>query len=669
MQSPGLIGKVLRGRYQVVSALARGGFGETYVVEDTDLPGHPRCVLKHLAPASRDTFFLDHARRLFQSEAETLMRLGKHNQIPQLMAYFEENKEFYLVQELVEGHPLSDEMKPGVRWAEQDVQYLLVDVLNVLQFIHREGVIHRDIKPDNLIRRHQDNKLVLVDFGTVKEIRQPGFTRRTSSGGSALTVGVGTPGYMPNEQSNGRPRPNSDIYALGVIGIQTVTGLYPDQFQEDSATGEIIWKPWANTSDQFAEILTQMVRYYFRDRYQSVEEVLRDLENLPGAISQDSSPSPEPLPPQPTVISAKDSNINAKDSNFEPLVNPPHETLVSLPPTDDHANPPAAIEAIEQADSTSNAAASASASQIDRPPMPTWVDPQPTPQAASSQSSQSTSANSNLNSPQSTSPIPTWVDTPSSPTPPHPSSSSRPQETPSRVRLNVSPQVLWLGLGGAAVGLLVVSAIGLNQLWQSSSTTPTQSLQTTQLPSTSPSGPVNTTAQDQITLDKALATSKDEKSDSLEQAMKIIQDIPASSDLYAKAQEQKLKWQAQVLDDYINKVIPEKHPKKSNLINTAKPIVTQVSDQKVIITCEVNTDDPVQRETLLRVYALGFMEILRGNPVQSFPPKYAEFQELVIRMKAGEMRALLDAKSWDQSVRDPTYEPNAVLAKVKIEGQ
>ncbi|MGI0492821.1 protein kinase domain-containing protein [Alkalinema pantanalense CENA528] len=665
MQSPGLIGTVLRGRYQVVSALARGGFGETYVVEDIDLPGHPRCVLKHLAPASRDTFFLDHARRLFQAEAETLMRLGKHNQIPQLMAYFEENKEFYLVQELVEGHPLSDEMKPGDRWAELDVQNLLADVLNVLQFIHSEGVIHRDIKPDNLIRRHQDNKLVLVDFGTVKEIRQPGFTRRTSSGGSALTVGVGTPGYMPNEQSNGRPRPNSDIYALGIIGIQAVTGLYPDQFQEDSATGEIIWKPWANISDKFAEILTQMVRYYFRDRYQSVEEVLQDLENLPGAILRDSSPSPESLPPQPTVISAQDSNSGS-------LVNPPHETLVSLPPNDDHAHRPAAIEPIEQADSTSNAAANASASQVDRPPMPTWVDPQPTPQAASSQSSQSTSANSHLNSPQSIPPIPTWVDTSSSPTPSHPSSSARPQETPSRVRSNWPPQVLWLGLGGAAVGLLVVSAIGLNQLLQSSSTTPAQSSQSPQpiqsLP-TSSSIPINTAAQDQSTFDQALSTSKDGKSDSLEQAMKIIQAIPASSDLYAKAQEQKLKWQTQVLDDYINKVIPEKHPKKSKLINTAKPVVTQVSDQKVIITCEVNTDDPVQRETLLRVYTLGFMEMLRGNPVESFPPKYAEFQELVIRMKAGEMRALLDAKSWDQSVRDPTYEPNAVLAKVKIEGQ
>ncbi|MCA1990488.1 MAG: serine/threonine protein kinase [Coleofasciculus sp. S288] len=272
-----MIGTLLDQRYQVVRVLGEGGFGHTYIAQDTRRPGNPTCVVKHLKPATSDPDFLQTARRLFNSEAETLEKLGAHDQIPRLLAYFEENEEFYLVEEYVPGHPLSAELQPGQRWSESHVLNLLQEVLPILEFVHSQGVIHRDIKPDNLIRREQDNKLVLVDFGAVKQVKMQSIIAQEPVN---ETVAIGTPGYMPSEQGQGRPRPSSDIYALGMVGIQALTGCNPRQLSEDPATGEIIWREYAQVSDGLATILTKMARHYFKYRYQSATEVLQSLQQL-----------------------------------------------------------------------------------------------------------------------------------------------------------------------------------------------------------------------------------------------------------------------------------------------------------------------------------------------------------------------------------------------------
>ncbi|MFQ4145879.1 serine/threonine-protein kinase [Chlorogloeopsis sp. ULAP02] len=274
-----MLGKLLDGRYRIVQVLRAGGFGETYIAEDTRRINNPRCVVKQLKPASNDPSYLQISRRLFYSEAETLQNLGDHhNQIPRLLAYFEEDQEFYLVQDFIEGNPLSTEMQLSQRWSESQVIKMLQDVLGILEFVHGYGVIHRDIKPDNLIRRYKDDRLVLIDFGAVKQVRTQIATGQTQI---TATVAIGTPGYMPAEQAQGKPQLNSDIYALGMIGIQALTGLYPTQLQEDRHTGEILWQQYAQVSDRLANILNQMVRYdYRRDRYQSAGEVLQALQQL-----------------------------------------------------------------------------------------------------------------------------------------------------------------------------------------------------------------------------------------------------------------------------------------------------------------------------------------------------------------------------------------------------
>ncbi|MGI2903808.1 protein kinase domain-containing protein [Tolypothrix sp. VBCCA 56010] len=272
-----MIGKLLDHRYQVVRVLATGGFGETYIAQDTRRPGNPICVVKHLKGANSDPKVFETAKRLFQSEAETLEKLGNHDQIPRLLAYFDENKEFYLVQEFIEGHTLNEELVPNQRWSESEVIQMLLEVLNILEFVHREGVIHRDIKPDNIIRRTCDQKLVLVDFGAVKQLRSPNLT---FAGQTTATVAIGTPGYMPTEQGQGKPRPNSDIYSLGIIAIQALTGVAPIDFQEDPDTGEIIWQHLAPVSPELAAVLSKMVRYHFKDRYNSVMQALLSLQLL-----------------------------------------------------------------------------------------------------------------------------------------------------------------------------------------------------------------------------------------------------------------------------------------------------------------------------------------------------------------------------------------------------
>ncbi|MDX2242069.1 MAG: bifunctional serine/threonine-protein kinase/ABC transporter substrate-binding protein [Leptolyngbyaceae cyanobacterium bins.302] len=269
-----MIGELVGARYRVINVLASGGFGHTYIAEDTQRPGNPRCVLKHLTFNSQDPFVLQQVRRLFRAEAETLEQLGKHDQIPRLLAYFEENQQFYLVQEFVEGHPLSEELVKGVPLSEVEVIPILEDVLGVLEYVHAQGVIHRDVKPANLIRRRQDSKLVLIDFGAVKLI---GNTVAEATGETALSMPVYTSGYAASEQCMGRPRFCSDLYSLGMVGIQALTGFHPAQLPHDYNTSEVIWRDQATVSDSLADVLITMTRYHFNDRYQSASDALQAL--------------------------------------------------------------------------------------------------------------------------------------------------------------------------------------------------------------------------------------------------------------------------------------------------------------------------------------------------------------------------------------------------------
>jgi ABC-type branched-subunit amino acid transport system substrate-binding protein/tRNA A-37 threonylcarbamoyl transferase component Bud32 len=296
------LGHILHDSYEIIALLGQGGFARTYTAAQINKPNHPLCVVKEIPfPSSNDPRVLERGRKRFETEASALRRLGKNSRIPELFDRFEANDHFYyLVQEYVEGHPLSQELTAGDRWNEKKTVAFLREVLEILESVHKENIIHRDITPSNLIRRETDKQIVLIDFGAVKEIS----TFTSNSTGEILTSqAIGTSGYMPAEQYNPRsiPQPYNDIYALGIIAIQALTGQRPTNLPQEPETGEIVWdystpdRTAVQVSGKLKNILTKMVRFHFQDRYQSVDEVLQDLDSL------QLTPPPPPPPPPPPV--------------------------------------------------------------------------------------------------------------------------------------------------------------------------------------------------------------------------------------------------------------------------------------------------------------------------------------------------------------------------------
>ncbi|MBE9039957.1 tetratricopeptide repeat protein [Oscillatoriales cyanobacterium LEGE 11467] len=265
-------GHVLNGRYKIISSIGKGSFGQTYLAKDTRNPNACQCIVKQFQPQYADPHKLEIAKRLFDREASILNNLPNHLQVPKFFDRFDEAGEFYLVQEFIPGTNLGREIAEGEQWDESRVVSLLYDVLKALEFLHQLGVIHRDIKPPNLIRRESNNKIVLIDFGSVKEVNH------IDADGRPPTQ-IATPGYSPLEQSNGVLHPSNDLYALGMTAIEALTGIFPRQLRDFNH--QVIWHPHRQTcSDRLKQILDRMVHPRFDRRYRSATEVLRDLRPL-----------------------------------------------------------------------------------------------------------------------------------------------------------------------------------------------------------------------------------------------------------------------------------------------------------------------------------------------------------------------------------------------------
>ncbi len=270
---------LLNHRYQILEPLSSGGFGDTYLAVDTQMPSRRKCVIKQLKPVTHNPQIYQVIQDRFKREAAILEKLGNgNNQIPQLYAYFEENGQFYLVQEWIEGETLSDKiLKQGV-FDVSTVQSILREILPVIDYIHQQKIIHRDIKPGNIIIRNHDEKPVLIDFGAVKETMG---TTVVNSGETASTIIIGTPGYMSAEQGIGRPVYSSDLYALGLTAIYLLTGTSPQNLNTNLQTGEIEWvNPDINIDPNFQKILNKSICYNFNDRYHTAQEMLQELSSL-----------------------------------------------------------------------------------------------------------------------------------------------------------------------------------------------------------------------------------------------------------------------------------------------------------------------------------------------------------------------------------------------------
>ena len=270
----------LKERYRSIQPIGSGGFGRTFLAVDEDIPSKPRCVIKQLYLQTQNSLILKKAVELFHQEAEHLDELGKHPQIPTLFAHFEQSKHLYLVQELIEGKTLQQELEQGGVFNETQIWELLRDLLPVLKFIHDRQVIHRDIKPANIIRRRSDNKPVLIDFGVSKLISATALLHTGTTVGSAE--------YMAPEQTKGKALPASDFYSLGATCIYLLTNISPFDLI-DIINNRWVWRDFlplgTQVSDRLGKILDQLLQHTIADRYQSASEVLQALNSTQKAAN------------------------------------------------------------------------------------------------------------------------------------------------------------------------------------------------------------------------------------------------------------------------------------------------------------------------------------------------------------------------------------------------
>lgn len=273
--------KLLNNRYQVIQVLGAGGFGETFLAEDIHLPSRRRCVIKQLKPLADDPKTYQKIQQKFEREAATLEFLGEGSeQIPNLFAYFSEDGLFYLVQEWIQGQTLTDIVENQGCLNQEAVREILLSLLPVLEYVHSKGIIHRDIKPDNIILRNSNQKPVLIDFGAVKETVR---TVINSAGNTTKSMVIGTPGYMPIEQAVGRAVFATDIYSLGLTAIYLLTGKHPQELETNPQTGEIIWESDAvGISDSLKQVLNQAINPNIGSRFSTASKMLYALKSNSG---------------------------------------------------------------------------------------------------------------------------------------------------------------------------------------------------------------------------------------------------------------------------------------------------------------------------------------------------------------------------------------------------
>jgi serine/threonine protein kinase len=349
---------LLGNRYQVLRTLGSGGFGTTYLAEDLQMPSRRKCVIKQLKPIANNPQIYQLVQERFQREAAILETLGDgSSHIPKLYAYFAESEHFYLIQEWIEGMTLHEKVKAQGAIAEAEVKQILTQILPTLTYIHSQHIVHRDIKPDNIILRQRDNHPVLIDFGAVRETMG---TVVNSQGNTASSIVIGTPGFMPSEQAAGRPLYSSDLYSLGLTMIYLLTTKFPQELELDPATGEVVWRKHApQVSAEFADVLEKVIQYHPRDRYHTAAMLLTALQPQlnstpspqasPQASPQSSPAIAQPRPTSdfavpPTVISKPSASPTAADLPVgQPIAAPFNQGQIADPwatnPSGSFANP------------------------------------------------------------------------------------------------------------------------------------------------------------------------------------------------------------------------------------------------------------------------------------------------------------------------------------------
>lgn len=312
---------LLNNRFRILKQLAKGGFGATYLAEDTHMLSRRHCVVKQLQPEVPNQSCYEIALKKFKEEAAVLEQL-KHDQIPQLYGYFEQESRLFLIQEWIDGPTLGEKVRALGQLSAEEVQQMLLRVLPVLEYLHNFKVIHRDIKPDNLILRQVDSRPVLIDFGSMKRHLK---TRISFSGSVVDSVIIGTEGFMSPEQAAQRTVYASDLYSLGMTAIYALTAKLPVEMESDYETGQFRWRQYApHVSDHLADILNKATEFSPLDRFSTATEML-DALTLQNANAVATIISERTIHQRPTIIDRVEPEL------AEPATAPTRKMLALSP--------------------------------------------------------------------------------------------------------------------------------------------------------------------------------------------------------------------------------------------------------------------------------------------------------------------------------------------------
>jgi eukaryotic-like serine/threonine-protein kinase len=265
-----MLGSILHSHYKIVKILGIGKSGMTYLATDLDTIDSPFFVIKQIQHIHGNGMMPQLAEKLFEIQSAISYQVGQHPQIPSLITTFEEDGERYLVREYIDGEFLSQELIPGATWTQTQVFDFLFDLSEILCFVHGFKYIHQDLNPHNIIRRH-DGRFCLIGFSSVKDLGSVWPNLVDEDGRH-----INDPSYTPYEQEQGISKLNSDIYAIGSIAIQALTGRLP--LEKDPYTYELKWRDEVNIHEKMVDIIHKMVRPDYRNRYQSAAEALQALK-------------------------------------------------------------------------------------------------------------------------------------------------------------------------------------------------------------------------------------------------------------------------------------------------------------------------------------------------------------------------------------------------------
>lgn len=257
------------GPYQILRTLGKGGMGTTYLAWDKNRTVKNAPLLQVLKEMNADMARISKARELFEREARILKSL-EHPGIPKYYDFFVENNRKYLVMELIHGHNLEQFVyQRGATDYERTIKWM-IQVCDILDYLHHLNppLVHRDIKPANLILRNLDSRLMLLDFGAVKEL------------GTALETRIGVEGYSAPEQYRGKPCPQSDIYGIGTTTIFLLTGKTPMQYYRyHNNKFEFDLASIPNMPSDLAKVIDIACQQEPSDRYQTAIELSQALSN------------------------------------------------------------------------------------------------------------------------------------------------------------------------------------------------------------------------------------------------------------------------------------------------------------------------------------------------------------------------------------------------------